>query len=211
MSRQLAAGAAVVALLAWGGLSGADARAAAKPCMPRGTKTVDKQSGSRVFTRTGRSRANGLYTATYACRQATGRVFRLGIEYDQDLYSGPVGLIQIAGPFVSWSQEFSDEFDDQSDLSLLNLDTGRKVDVDVTDGPTGWDVDDTALTPNGSLAWIDDVPSARGPRLREVWSLVAGVRTKLDSGAYAEIGTLTLRRTALTWMHRDFLKEATLP
>jgi hypothetical protein len=179
--------------------------------MPRGTKTVAKQSGSRVYTRSGRSRANGPYTATYACRQATGRVFRLGIEYDEDLSSGPVGLIQLAGPFVSWTKEFSDEFDDLTDLSLLNLETARKVNVDVTDFNTGRAVLDTALTPRGSLAWFDDVLKDDGTRVSEVWSLVDGVRTKLDSGKSKTIQSFTLRDNVLTWTNNGVAKRAPLP
>jgi hypothetical protein len=203
---------AIVVLLGAGALGAASAQAAAKPCMPRGTKTVEKRSGSRVFDRSGRG-AYGPFTATYACRYATGSVFKLGVEWTEDLNSGPIADIELAGPYVSWTHQFSDEFEDITDLFLLNLATGRRLSVDVTDSPDGPDVDDTALTPSGSLAWIDAVPNAKGTRVREVWSLVGKTRTKLDSvpdGPDAPI-VLSLEGTTLSWESNGQTKQAPLP
>jgi hypothetical protein len=206
---------AVVLLLAVAILGGAQAQAAAKrpPCKPRGTRTQAKRSGTRVFIRDGTG-ANGPYRVTYACRYATKRVFKLGIEWENDFTTGSIDSIELNGPFVSWTQQFEyvDELSEEpfskiEYLGLSNLKTGRKESV------SAFSIHDSALTPRGSLAWIEVPyePEASETEISEVWSLVAGVRTKLDSGPSGAIGALVARGGTLTWTNSGAIKEAPMP
>jgi hypothetical protein len=209
---------AALALFAGLGVHGTDAHAAKKrsACDMPGTKTLKKQAGSRVFTKRGRSSLNGPYTRTFACRYKSGTVYRLGLEYDDDLNSGPVTLIRLSGRYVGWAKSNSDEFTDYSDVHVLDLSTGRRADPEVTDADTegGWSVEDTALTPKGSFAWIVDVTKEAGfPGVTQVRTLVDGKVTTIDSAPGDAIrGTsLLLEGNQLSWTNADATKTATLP
>jgi len=201
-----------------GALHGADAHAAKKrsACDMPGTKTLKKQAGSRVFTKRGRSSLNGPYTRTFACRYKNGTVYRLGLEYDNDLNSGPVSLIRLAGQYVGWTKQYGDEFTDYSDVHVLDLSTGRGADPEVTDADTegGWSVGDTALTSKGSFAWIVDVTKEAGfPGVTQVCTLVDGKVTTIDSAPGDAIpGTsLLLEGNRLSWTNAGQAKTSTLP
>jgi hypothetical protein len=203
---------AAVALLAVAVLGCAQAQAATKrpPCKPRGTRTQAKGPGIRVFIKDGVGDW-GEYRVTYACRYATKRVFKLGVERDYfGGSSGSIDAFEFKDPFVSWQQpiQYDGELDEGGSfdkLGLMNLKTGRAEFVEASDIP------DSAITARGSLAWIAVEGEVGGAEISRVRSLVAGVETELDTGPSSAIGALVARRGTLTWTHDGATMSAPLP
>lgn len=204
--------AAVGLLAALGALHGAEAQGAKRsPCDRSRTTTIKKQAGSRVFTQ-----RRGSLRTTYACRYKTGRVFKLNTEYLDDLQSGGVELIRLAGVYVGWAHPYSDEFNDYEDVRVMDLRNGSKVSPDTSEtAGEDFDVTDTALTPKGSFAWIVVVTSGESlsgeSSVFEVYTLIDRKVTKVDSGKRIRGNSLLLEGSTLSWINRGERKETTLP
>jgi hypothetical protein len=204
---------AVVLLLAGlGALHGADAHAAKKrsACDRPGTTTIKKQAGSRVF-----KQRRGSLVSTYACRYKTGKVFKLGTEALDDLNSASVELIRLAGVYVAWGAPGADDLSDWEDVIVMDLRTGSKraPDSSETDGEN-IDVTDTALTPNGSFAWIVEITNVlTRTDVAEVFTLVGRKVTKVDTGTSKTIpgNSLAVEGNTLSWTNAGETKELTLP
>jgi hypothetical protein len=170
-----------------------------------------------VFTQRRRNRVQGNLRSTYACRYRTGRVFRLSTEFLDSVTSGGVELIRVAGLYVAWAHPYSDEFENYADVRVMDLRTGKKL-APPTSQTLGnsFYATDTALTPRGSFAWIVQVwddSNGQSPELTQVYTLIDGTVTKVDSapGKGIEAASLQLEGTTPSWTDRGQTRQTMLP
>jgi hypothetical protein len=186
------------------------AKHTAKPsCAKKGSKTLRRGSGVRVFTAAAKSDGEQV-TRLYGCLSANGRKQVLSERSDNGEATSGFEDVRLAGHYVGWHSFATDSSCKADCPPDLNQRRGSMIAFDlkrrrisrrfILAGPTGPSIDYTraslALTQRGGLAWLS--PGTPGPQQLNVAD--AGGRRILDAGNIAA-ASVKAEISIVSWVH----------
>ena len=208
--RKLAAGGALAALLI-AIVPTLSSGAASRPCAMKASRLLLANSVAHVYVRTGRDR-----TVTYACLdpQRRRQVLAEGDTGGEGANTHATSIV-LERRFVAWQQTVAQKGNLISGPRVIvnDLGTGRTISVDVKGGEL---LSDLALTPTGTVAWIQRTNGERRVMAHdgnEVRQLDAGSGIDPFSLAVADAGPSSGQepRPVLYWRRDGAPRMAELP
>ena len=209
----------VLALAAGLSLAAAPAQAAtrSKPCRPKGSVTVAKSDGVRVYLLPALNDAGKEVAGKYfACRYSTNKAYVLA-EYSRGSHGGAPGgpngdlvnIVRISGTWVAAGLRHVQEDLCCSGALIRRIDlaTGATQDVCVrvtecSRTKRDNEVTDLDLMPGGQLAWIDryiDIDTNGKPLTYIVGRFDSRGATLLDSGADVDPRSVATSGSIVYW------------
>jgi hypothetical protein len=210
--RVLAAAAAGVLFLAVPAVGVASQGRVHRLCSVYRCRMLSQSATVRVFRATERDPAAGEFESTFAVWLGSGRVSALGDEHPGPDVSIGLHSVDIAGPYVVYSLSFAASMGvDEWVVGRLNARTGRRERFVVASasgfGPGGG-VFEVAVTPAGTVAWIDG-GGIGAPEIKDVVVIPAGSRsaTRLARGSAIERRSLAVVSGHVYWSEGGIARE----